>query len=304
MTSKIQKVIILGAGGSIGPTILQALKPHFTLSIITRKSSTSILPSSEFPTFTVGDDYPALELLQAFQGQDAVVCCMSPWAMDKQFHIIDIAVQAGVKHFIPGEFGGDSTNAKAVEMIPPLKVRNDVVAYLRAQEGNGLSWTAVINGQILDWGLANGFLGFDMVERRARVFDGGKQFFSVSTLGLIGQAVANCLLDIEVVKNKYVYVASFTITQNDILDELKSVDEHSWTVENVLSEDVVRDAQETLRTGGNAKVAFRDLLLVQSYASGYGNDFRGREMNEALGLPTENLLDVVKNVNKPGASYL
>lgn len=167
-----------------------------------------------------------------------------------------------------------------------------------------MSWTAIVNGQVLDWGLANGFLGFDMRERKVVMFDGGKTPFSVSTLDLIAQTVASSLLDIEAVRNKYVYVASFTVSQNEILKAFEEgVDGKKWEVENVRSEDVVRDAKEMLRVGGDAKRAFRDLLLVQSYTEGFGNDFRGREFNDVFGLPVENLVDVVRAV-KPGRPYL
>jgi shikimate 5-dehydrogenase len=80
MTSQsIHNVVILGAGGSLGPTVLEALDPHFAVTIVTRESSTSTFPS-KFKLHIAADDYPAAELLQAFGGQDAIVSLISPWA--------------------------------------------------------------------------------------------------------------------------------------------------------------------------------------------------------------------------------
>lgn len=301
MTSRIRNVIILGAGGSIGPSILQALEPRFNVSILSRKSSSSVFPS-HYETHVVGDDYPSKELFQAFKGKDAVVSCMSPWATDTQRHIIDIAVQAKVKRFIPGEFGGDTTNTKAIAIVPPLQIRINIVENLKVQESSGLSWTAIITGQFFDWGLANGFLGFDLSNHKAMIFDDGNQPFSASTLPLIGDAVAQALLKPDITANKYVYVYSFTTTQNEVLAALEKVQGMPWHVETVQSESKIHEAQEILKSGGDAVAAFRLLLLALSYNPGYGNDFRSKDSNRALGLQKEMMEDVIRLV-KPNTTY-
>jgi hypothetical protein len=80
MTSQsIHNVAILGAGGSLGPSVLDAFNPHFAVAIVTRKSSTSTFPS-KFKLHIVADDYPTAELLLAFRGQDAVVSLITPRA--------------------------------------------------------------------------------------------------------------------------------------------------------------------------------------------------------------------------------
>ncbi|EHK96513.1 putative Isoflavone reductase like protein IRL [Glarea lozoyensis 74030] len=162
-----QRVIVLGAGGSLGPAILKALARHFEVSILTRKCSTSSFAPT-FKVVTIADDYPTAELLEAFKNQDVVVCLMSPWACESQKQIIDAAVKAGVKRFIPAEFAAN------------------IVTHLQAQESKGLTWTAFITGPFLDWCLLNGRMGFDVVNREAMIFDQGDQPFSTSTLALIG----------------------------------------------------------------------------------------------------------------------
>jgi hypothetical protein len=167
MTSQsIHNVVVLGAGGSLGTTILDALAPHFAVTIVTRKSSTSTFPS-KFKLHIVADDYPTAELLQAFKGQDAVVSLITPWACQVQQQIIDVAVEACVKRFIPAEFGYDTTNANAITILPGLQIRADIVKHLKAQEDSGLTWTAIITGGFFDWGLSNGFTGliFRIIKR-------------------------------------------------------------------------------------------------------------------------------------------
>jgi putative NADH-flavin reductase len=70
----IRKVLIIGAGGHLGPSILSAFAadPHFTVSILSRQSSTSSFPA-HIKVHKISDNYPEAELLEAFKGQDAII---------------------------------------------------------------------------------------------------------------------------------------------------------------------------------------------------------------------------------------
>ena len=66
--------------------------------------------------------------------------------------MIDAAVSAGVKRFIPSEFGSNTLNTKVVELFSPaLDMKVDVLKYLKEQEGRGLSWTGIATGPFFDW---------------------------------------------------------------------------------------------------------------------------------------------------------
>lgn len=304
MTSQqlYQKVIVLGAGGSLGPAILKALAPHFDVSILTRESSTSTF-SSTFKLFTVADDYPTIELLAAFKDQDVVVCLMSPWACESQQHIIDAAVEAGVKRFFPAEFAYDSTNANAIKLLPALQIRADIVNYLRAQEVKGLTWTALITGPFLDWCLENGRMGFDLLKREAVIYDQGDQAFSTSTLTLIGDAVRKALLQPETTQNRHIFVSSFTTTQNDILGVLEKHSTGPWKTIRVETKTKVEEANQVFKNGGDFVAAFKLLIMAVQYSAGNGSDFSGRDSNETLGLITEDLDDIVERLLAEQTSY-
>jgi hypothetical protein len=72
-------------------------------------------------------------------------------ALTSQTAIIDAAVAAGVRRFIPAEFGCDTAPANAAEVVPPLAMKKDVVVYLQSKEADGLSWTSICCGMWLDW---------------------------------------------------------------------------------------------------------------------------------------------------------
>lgn len=145
-------VLLIGAGGNLGPTILNALTsdPRFTVSILTRKSSKSTFPS-HLTIHRVSDDYPESELVPAFKGQDAIVVTIARASAHKQKDFIDAAVKAGVKRFVPSEFGGDTDNEKALAILPRLYGgKKEVVDYLKEKENDGLTWSAFVTGPFFE----------------------------------------------------------------------------------------------------------------------------------------------------------
>ena len=150
--TKLTNVLLIGAGGNVGATVLDAFAsdPRFTVSILTRKSSKSIFPS-HLTIHRVSDDYPASELVSAFRGHDAIVVTISRASAHKQKDFIDAAVKAGVKRFVPSEFGGDTRDEKALAILPQLYgKKNEVVDYLKGKEKDSLTWSAFVTGPIFE----------------------------------------------------------------------------------------------------------------------------------------------------------
>lgn len=150
--SPIKNVLIIGAGGRLGPSILSAFEadPHFTVSVLARHSSKSTF-SSHLKVHRIGDDYPEAELLEAFKGQDAVISAIATSAAVQQKAIIDAAIKAGVKRFVPSEFGSDTRNKKALAINPLFfKGKLETVEYLKEKEKEGLTWTAFVTGPFFE----------------------------------------------------------------------------------------------------------------------------------------------------------
>jgi len=150
--SPIKNVLIIGAGGRLGPSILSAFDadPHFTVSVLRRHSSESTFPS-HLKVHLIGDDYPEAELLEAFTGQDAVISTIATSAAVQQKAIIDAAIKAGVKRFVPSEFGSDTRNKKAMAILPQyFKGKLETVEYLKEKEKEGLTWTAFVTGPFFE----------------------------------------------------------------------------------------------------------------------------------------------------------
>lgn len=89
--------------------------------------------------------------MEAFRGRDAIVCALNLQNVHQQIKFIDAAVQAGVKWFVPAEFGGNKEAAKHGEKLPLHEAKIDVNKHLVKMESKGLSWTAVATGPFIDW---------------------------------------------------------------------------------------------------------------------------------------------------------
>ena len=150
----LTKVLLIGAGGNLGPSILKALAsdPQFSVSVLTRKSSTATIPASPgLKVHSIGDDYPAAELQSAFAGQDAVIASLANASVLKQKDFIDAAIKSGVKRYVASEFGSDIENDKAVELLPMFfKGKKEILAYLKEKEGDGLTWSAFVTGPFFE----------------------------------------------------------------------------------------------------------------------------------------------------------
>lgn len=143
----------LQATGNLGPSVLAALQasPGLETTILTRENSkTAQSPPKD--TKVVTADYNSVSsLAAAFAGQDAVVSTIASAALQDQQALIDAAVQAGVKRFIPSEFGSNVTNEKT-RGLAVFAGKLATVDYLKKKEGE-ITWSALLNGGFLDWGL-------------------------------------------------------------------------------------------------------------------------------------------------------
>jgi hypothetical protein len=139
------------ATGNLGPAIVAALiSANFTVTAITRPTSTHTFPSGIRVHKT---DFTSSEsLAEAFKGQDAVVSAIATAALGEQIQIIDAAAKAGVKRFIPSEFGIDTRNLEGgIGKILALKTQTREYLEEVAREKEGFTWTGVATSLFFDW---------------------------------------------------------------------------------------------------------------------------------------------------------
>lgn len=154
MPSELRKIAIYGAGGdNIGHHILENLlsKPNqFDVSVIARSSSKTTFPAAaniiRLPESPSHSDY-----VSALKGQDAIVSAVGYPAKLEEPRIIDAAIEAGVKRFIPSEYGINYSLPAARALNPVFGAKGEVLDYLKTKEVEGLTWTVIPTGLWLDW---------------------------------------------------------------------------------------------------------------------------------------------------------
>ena len=150
MSESIKNVVVVGASGNLGAPILQALLDSSVLNItvLSRATSEATFPPGVNVRKT---DYTLSSLVSAFEGADAVVSAVGMGGFAHQKTMIDAAVKAGVKRFIPSEFSVNTMSPAVCVLVPVFAGKKDIIDYLVLTEREGLSWTGIAVGLLLDW---------------------------------------------------------------------------------------------------------------------------------------------------------
>lgn len=304
----IQKVVLVGANGRLGPSILQALldSDSFNVSVLTRASSKSSYPPS-VNVLKIDDDLPYDQLVKALTDQDALVLAFSGTQKDNSIKLANAAFEAGVKHIIPADFGScDSSDPRSLDLVPLYVNKKDVRDHLvelskkTKPDGSHLSWTSLITGHFFDYGLKSGLLSMDVERCTAKIFDDGNHRFSATTLATIGLATARILqkADNTRVKNRLVFLHSVQTTQNDLVSAVETVTGKKYEVEKVNSDVFVKENKEHLeKDQGNPEI-IEELVTVEGLVNADWTTKGDALVNDYLQIPAEDLKDLVKKALK------
>ncbi|KAJ8125978.1 hypothetical protein O1611_g7660 [Lasiodiplodia mahajangana] len=304
MAQTIRNVMLIGGGGLFGTEICAALQKEqaFKLTILSRKCSKSIFPP-HLRAVEVDDDYPVDQLVEAFKGQDALVSAIPGRPYTVHLRMIDAAIQAGVKRFIPSEYGNNTCTA-AAELVSLYGDKAKVITYLKEKENTGLTWTAIHAGQFFDWGLESGWLDYYLNEKRVTIYDSGDKLWSTTNIGTVAMAVAKVLLKPDETKNKPMFIASFTVSQSQVLEALEALTGSKWAVSRMTSEEAFEKAKKLDNKDHSEGLKLLILMLLYADDADRGANFEkdGLLCNELLGLPKEDLIDVIERIVKSKGS--
>ncbi|KAF2434543.1 NmrA-like family protein [Tothia fuscella] len=296
----IQNVVLLGADGKLGPSVLSALvDAKFNVTVLKRVGSKS---PSDYPASVkearIPDDFPAYELSEIFKGQDAIVATIPGSQTELQMRLAAAAVNAGVKHFIPADFGScDADSERARELVPLYVEKRNFRLYLQklSDKNPNFSWTALVCGHFFDW--EPKFLHINIKNQSVDFLDDGETRWSTSTLGQVGRATAKVLQNAEKaeIKNKKVFMQSFCINQKDVWRACEAATGNKWAVQKFDSKDFTTKYQKLLSEDDHEAAEELVWVLGTLEANWEGEkDF----VNVVLGLEEEDLDSVVKTMIK------
>ncbi|EHK21068.1 uncharacterized protein TRIVIDRAFT_51636 [Trichoderma virens Gv29-8] len=302
--TSLKKICLVGANGTLGSVILRGLVEAncFDVSVLQRSNSSSPTTFGDSITrIVVGPDLAVDELTEALKGQDAVVAAFPLGQGDQHLRLVEAAFQAGVKRFIPADFGScDAGDAEPQKYLPLYRrktlVREKCEA-LAAREDTAFSWTTLVCGHFFDRGLRDGLLHFNFDTRTAQILDGGAIKASTSTLRRITEATVRILQRPVETRNRALYVQSFNPTQLEIVAALEKAMGETWHIQHVDSKPYLEDARKRLDSDDEKAVlvAIEDIVFVLGALDADWTKRDGFAM-ELLGLEDEKLEDVVNEV--------
>lgn len=261
----------------------QLLKAGFAVTVLTREGGSS---KHSFPAnVSVKEvDYDSLEsLTEALKGQDAAVSTLASLALDKQILLVQAAAKAGVKRFIPSEFGSNTVNAKTSQ-LPVFKDKVAVQHELNKEADAGrLTYSLIINGGFFDWGMKVGWIA-NPKDRSIVIHDGGDRRFSTTTLSAVGQAVAGVLKHTEETKNRAVYVQSAAPTLRQLAEIGERATGDKWQLIPASIDEQLEQAWASLTSDKpDPNVFVMKFINAANWGEGYGSHSEQND-NELLGI--------------------
>jgi uncharacterized protein YbjT (DUF2867 family) len=265
------------------------------VTVIQRASSKSTLPKSRAKVITVADTYPVEELTQAFRGQDVVLNAITSLSVSEQHRIIDAAIAAGVKRYVPSEFGLINSDPRAAALSPVFREKGEVQQYLKDRQDTGLTWTSFACGMWLKWSIEHNFLGIDYAGQKFKIWDDGEGYFSCTTLEDTASAVVNALKKSAETANKLLLISNFATTQNELFAAIEELSGKKFERSYVKTDELVADAHKRL-ANGDIYAAFDTIEtgFVTGRYSGHLEE-EGPLANDLLGVPKRKLHNVLKD---------
>ena len=296
-----RKITVVGASGSIGSQITEALLAYgiHTVTAISRTESAATFPPGVIVKRGSYDDEDFL--ITTLKGQDILVLVVSFMALDVQIHFIKAAAKAGVPWIVPTEFASDNLHPKLNEEIGMMAWKNK---YRELIDELGVSsWIGVINGPWFDWSFKKGYWGINVKAREAKIFDVDVKA-NTSTLRKVGKSLAALLSvpdsRLADFKNQFVYFSSFLLSHREILNSVilaTGTTESDWTIETKSPETAADAAKDAIKAGDGMKNV--DLLFATIFREGFGGNYEAKvTLNKDLGLEQEDLSVVIKELVK------
>ncbi|KAL5370979.1 hypothetical protein DPSP01_014559 [Paraphaeosphaeria sporulosa] len=279
-----KKVALLGKG-NLGSAILEQLVDNgFSVTVLSRNpSGIKDLPSG---VAAAQVDYSSQDsLIEALRGNDDAIATFASAAMLNQEAIMEACIKAGVKRYVPADWGTLTTDPKARSLpmnYPAVQVQES----LRKMADKGLlDYTIFSVGAFLDYLLDFPFI-LDVNTSSIRIFDNGEHPFSSTSVHSIGKAVVAALNAPEATKNRNLLMHDTVLTQAKVLAIAKKYSPPTvqWTETRVDAQKVFEQALKNVeKDPANFNVIFHLLqaaLLSGKYRAAYP------EVDNALfGLP-------------------
>jgi hypothetical protein len=125
--------------------------------------------------------------------------------------------------------------------------------------------------QVLEQG--NGSLGWDIEKRKATIYDSGNQNFDTTTIPQLVRAIASVLHHPIETTNQYIFVNSFTLTQNLMLSTLERLQDTKYTTNADEAEAIAARGEDEL-SRGDYESGYPDIVTGCTYTPWHYSHFK------------------------------
>ena len=161
--------------------------------------------------------------------------------------MIDAAIEAGVKRFIPSDWASISTDPD-VRSLSFYQLWVQVQDYLtkKAEEGK-IEYTIFQVGAFLEY-IINYPLVIDFGNKSTELYDDGNHKFSATSVAGVGKAVVGALSNPEASKNRTLFTHEIVLSQAQIVDLVKKHDAKAaeWSITKLDSQKELVESQQAL----------------------------------------------------------
>ena len=255
---------------------------NFQVTVLTRSKK----PGAHHASVKVVEvDFTSVEsLTAALKGIDGLVSTVAAAAIESQTMLIDAAIAAGVKRFIPSEYGTCTTspNVAAFPLYAPMfKIKQ----YLREKaEAGQLTWTVLACGGFLDFLFGRPML-LDFASHKATFYDEGDNRISATSMPNVGKAIAGILKNLEATEDRVVRISEVILTQNELLRIAKGLrPDTKWEISKVQTSSVLKEGLDGVGAGDFSMPIIMKILTGTAFGGDvYGTAYDETD-NELLGV--------------------
>ncbi|KAG0197394.1 hypothetical protein BGX28_009112 [Mortierella sp. GBA30] len=242
-------IAIAGATGTLGTPITNALLDFgYKVKVLTRSVTTNdkLAAFERRGATVVYDAFSGNNLVAALKGVEVLVSAVAGDFYNSQVPLIDAAKAAGVKRFVPSEFGIDTIKYNN-DTHPFLVGKNKLRDYL---EKSGLEYTYIFNAIFAEYLPA---LGFNVTNKTATIHTAPSTRLSVTLLADIGRFTAQALAS-PLSRNAALRVASYTAPIQDLVHHFEQATGGKWHIVQDL------DARERIAKSNDPAQGFADFV--------------------------------------------
>jgi hypothetical protein len=271
-----------------------------TVSVLTYpQQSLSVPPHvSPYAIEHKTSDFTPKSLQDAFTGYDIAICTVAGGDFEFQVRIVDALLAAGVKKFIPHEFGHNTLNPGIRARIPAYAGRAKVLEHLQnniSKASPDFDWVGIATGYTLDKSLINGDMGFDMQWHSATVHGTGDEPFAVSSLERVGNVIRSVCQHWGEIKRHYIYAAGVVTSAKEVVAAAEDATGQKWTVDNNNVQDSIREGVTRIERGfPDAGMALLERSVLYDEQLNASAPFKSNNTNELLKFSPESVKTIVE----------